>query len=130
MRVIIVESDRQFAEKAATYFEGHGDQVINESPTTLIDRLRHWQADLLLLSAESATEELMNAIRALRAGPAILLSEHMSRFQRAWSAWQRGGHELLMRPIFHAYELREAVTVALENAAVGTRGRTPQAIPA
>jgi hypothetical protein len=45
----------------------------------------------------------------------------MDRCGQAWRAWQRGGHDLLIKPIFRADELHAAVVAALENAAAGTR---------
>ena len=47
----------------------------------------------------------------------------MDRYDRAWRAWQTGGDELLMKPVFTSAELHQAIVTALENAAAGCRTR-------
>jgi len=116
MKIMIVESDWQFTVRAVRYFEFRGHWVVQESPQGLAGRARSWQPDLVILAAEYASEETLNSLRALPGTPAILLSEHMSNFKQAWAAWQRGGDELLMKPVFRASELQEAVVTAMENA--------------
>ena len=81
------------------------------------------------LTLEDYTSAHATISRALGVKPAILISEHMSNYKRAWAAWQRGGDELLMKPIFKATELQEAVVTALENANLQSNknGRQPAA---
>ncbi len=116
MKIMIVESDWRFAAQAIRYFESRGHLVVQETPRGAAGHARSWQPDLVILAAEYSSEEVLNSLRALRVRPAVLISEHMSNYKRAWAAWQRGGDELLMKPIFKASELQEAVVIALENA--------------
>ena len=118
MKVMIIESDWPFEAKATEYFESHADLVVHEIPAGAVDHARSWGPDLLILAAEYATEGLLDSMGKLEPAPAVLLTEHMSRFDRAWSAWQLGGDELLMKPIFHLHELRQASITAMENATV------------
>ena len=64
---------------------------------------------------------LLEALRVLPDRPAVLLTEHMDRYDRAWRAWQRGGDELLMKPVFYAHELQQGIVTAMENAAASAR---------
>ncbi len=118
MKVLIIESDWPFEAKATNYFESHADLVVHATPANAVDRARSWRPDLLILAAEYATEELLKSLGMFEPAPAVLLTEHMSRFDRAWSAWQLGGDELLMKPIFHLHELRQASISAMKNAVV------------
>lgn len=116
MKIMIVESDWQFTANAIRYFESRGHLVVQETPFGAAAHARTWQPDLVILAGEYSSEEMLNSLRALRVRPAVLISEHMSNYKRAWAAWQRGGDELLMKPIFKASELQEAVVTALETA--------------
>ena len=116
MKVLIIESDWPFEAKATDYFESHADLVVHATPANAVNCARSWSPDLLILAAEYATEELLESLSKLDSAPAVLLTEHMSRFDRAWSAWQHGGDELLMKPIFHLHELRLASITAMKNA--------------
>ena len=66
---------------------------------------------------------MLERMHGLPSSPAVLLTEHMDRYDRAWRAWQKGGDELLMKPVFKSDELHTAVVAALENAAAGARRR-------
>ncbi|NBB96504.1 MAG: hypothetical protein GVY16_12310 [Planctomycetes bacterium] len=116
MRVMIVEPDWHFATQVAEHFEGNGDLVVRETPEDFIEHADRWHPDMVLLSAELASSETLAALQALHPRPVLLLTEHMSRFDRAWSAWQVGGDELLMKPMLHQRELNEAVVSARQNA--------------
>ncbi len=54
--------------------------------------------------------------------PAGLLTGWVDRFDVTWRAWQTGGDELLIKPMFREEDLHEAIVMALENAATGHRG--------
>jgi CheY-like chemotaxis protein len=116
MKVMIVEPDWHFATCVAGHFEDNGDLVVRETPEDFLDHAIRWRPDMVLLSAELASSETLQALRAPRPRPVVLLTEHMSRFDRAWSAWQIGGDELLMKPVLHERELQEAVVSARQNA--------------
>ncbi len=116
MKIIIVDSDWRFVSKATRYFESFADSVLQQSAFSLIERAQAWQPDLVVLSAEYATEDLLGSLEEITPRPAVLLTEHMSRYDRAWAAWQRGGDELLMKPVFKSQDLRDAVLVAMQKA--------------
>lgn len=120
MKVMMIESDWQFEVKATRYFETHAGLVVHETAQTAIAHARSWEPDLVVLSAEFASAQLLEDLASLPSAPAVLLTEHMSRFDRAWSAWQRGGDELLMTPLFHISELQDAVVSAMEKHALTT----------
>lgn len=118
----MVESDWNFEARAVSYLESRADLVVRQSPATAVRHAQTWQPDVVILAAEYASEDLLNGLRALPARPAILITEHMSRFDRAWRAWQLGADELLMKPLFHTRELHDAIVIALERAALSAGG--------
>jgi len=134
LKVLIIDADRHFAAKATRYLEAHAHLVVHQPAATLaLAQIKHWRPDLVILAADAAENGLAGKIFALPNRPAVLLTEHMDAYARAWRAWQMGGDELLMKPVFTAGEFRQAVTTALENAACGTRAyatAAPAAIPA
>ena len=97
--------------------------TIHVNPSHVLERAKNWEPDLIILAAELAERGVLNELNALRDRPAVLLTEHMDRYDRAWRAWQQGGDELLMKPVFRAAELHEAIVTALENAAAGRWSR-------
>jgi DNA-binding response OmpR family regulator len=121
VRILIVDPDWRFARKAAGHLESKAHLVVHlDSPEQVMLQCRQWEPELVIVAAEMTEDGLLEAIRSLPHGPAVLLTEHMDRYDRAWRAWQRGGDELLMKPVFYARELQEGITAAMENA---TRGR-------
>ena len=124
MRIMMVEPDWHFVGRAKRYLESRGNLVLTEEPAAAAERTHAWKPDLIILAAEYASEELMDELGAMENRPAILLIEHMSRYDRAWAAWQRGGDELLMKPVLRSWELQQAITTARENAAA-----TPLGVP-
>lgn len=118
MRIVMVESDWNFEAKAVAYLESRADMVVRQTPDTAVRHAQAWQPDVVILAAEYASEDVLNGLRALPSRPAILITEHMSRFDRAWRAWQLGGDELLMKPLFHTRELHDAIVIAMERAAL------------
>ena len=125
MKVVIADPDWRFAAQATGYLESHAHHVVNQPRRQdAVACIRHWQPDLVILSAELAEDGAMfREIRSLPSCPAILLTEHVDRYDRAWRAWQQGGDELLMKPVFKAEELRNAIVAAMENATAGTIAR-------
>jgi len=121
MKIIMVDSDWRFVSKATRYFESIADTVLQQSVFSLVSRAEAWRPDLIILSAEYATSDLLESLQNISPRPAVLLTEHMSRYDRAWAAWQRGGDELLMKPVFKSQDLRDAVMVAMQAAAVNPR---------
>jgi len=130
MRVLIADPDWRFAERACSFLESHAHLVVVENrPAAALERAATWRPDLVILAAEFAQRGMIESLVGMRPRPAILLTEHMARFDRAWRVWQKGGDELLLKPVFKIDELHEAVVVARENAAAGLR-RRPAAVAA
>ena len=124
MKVLIADPDWRFARQATGYLEAHAHLVVRHSSSAdVFKQAEHWQPDLVILAAELAETGLLGEIQDLSPRPAVLLTEHMDRYDRAWRAWQKGGDELLMKPVFKAEELHEAIIIAMENATTGARIR-------
>ena len=122
LKVLIADSDWRFTDQATRYLESHAHSVVCEAGLKEArSQALHWKPDLVILSAEQANRGLMEALGALKPRPAILLTGRMDRFDLAWKAWQKGGDELLMKPLFNVEELHEAIVTALENATTGVR---------
>lgn len=122
MKVLIADADWRFARQATGYLESHAHLVVGHS--NIVDAVKqaeHWQPDLVILAAELAEKGLLDQLQALTPRPAILMTEHMDRYDRAWRMWQKGGDELLMKPVFKAEELHQAIIIAMENATTGVR---------
>jgi len=131
MKVLIADPDWRFAHFATTYLEAHAHLVITTPQAQdAIQRTNHWQPDVVILAAELAEKGLLASLQTMPTRPAILLTEHMERFDRAWRIWQTGGDELLLKPIFHGDELHLSIAAAMENAAVGTRAAAGIAVSA
>ena len=124
MKVLLADPDWRFAHKASAYLEAHAHLVVtHRSVQDALDCARHWQPDLVILAAELAEKGLIAGVYSLQPRPAVLLTEHMDRYDRAWRVWQSGGDELLMKPLFHIEELHQAIVTALENLVAGSRSR-------
>lgn len=124
MKILILDPDWRFAQQARDYLESHAHLVVHLTGTDLAEgKLSHWKPDLVLFSAELADSGLLERMHGQTDGPAILLTGWMDRYDRVWQAWQTGGHELLMKPVFDMDELYQSMVVALENAAAGSRSR-------
>ncbi len=124
LKVLIAETDWRFAEQAGRYLESHAHHVVCEAGLKEArSHALHWKPDLVILSADQANRGLMASLCALKPRPAILLTGRMDRFDLAWKAWQKGGDELLMKPVFRREELHAAIVAALENRTLGVRGR-------
>jgi DNA-binding response OmpR family regulator len=122
MKVLIADPDWYFAELAQYHLESRAHLVVHQAnPFHALAQARRWQPDVAIVSAEPAFSGLMQKLYTLQPRPAILLVDHMDRFARAWRAWQRGGDELLLKPILRFEELHDSLVGALENAAVDIR---------
>lgn len=131
MKVLIIDPDWRFAQQATSFLESHAHLVVHQPKSLLaLAQVQHWHPDLVILASELAETGLIEAIQRLNDRPAVLLTGWMDRYDLAWRAWQRGGDELLMKPLFKAKELHEAIVTALENAAVGIRQEKPKAASA
>jgi len=123
MKIVVADPDWRFAQKAVRYLESHAHLVVSIAEAKMaLARIKQWRPDLVILAAELADQGMFNDIHSLLPRPAVLLTEHMARYDRAWRAWQMGGDELLMKPVFRSEELLQGIIVALENATVGSRG--------
>lgn len=122
MKVLVVEPDWRFAQMAATYLESHAHLVVRESRLdNALERAAHWHPDLAIVASELAEDSFLELLAEVEPRPAVLLTGWLDRYDIAWRAWQKGGDELLIKPIFTTEELHQAIVVALENAAAGTR---------
>jgi DNA-binding response OmpR family regulator len=122
MRVLIADADWRFAQQASDYLEARAHLVVHETRlTAAVEHTKHWQPDLVIVSAGLAEKGLLDTVYQMNPRPAVLITGQMDRSDVAWRAWQKGGDELLMKPLFRAEELQLAVRTALENAAAGTR---------
>lgn len=132
MKVLIVDADWRFATHASRYLESRAHLVVHQSSgEQALDQAQRWQPDLVIVAAELAQTGIMEALGRLNPQPAVLLTGWMDRYDIAWRAWQRGGDELLMKPLFNTAELHLAIVTARQNAAAGTRtSRIPAAVPA
>ncbi len=127
LKVLICDTDHRFVDRATRFLQGHGNQVMSEPiPCEAADLASRWHPDVLVLSSASADtqdDDFMLELRRIRPRPAILLTGQLDRFDAAWRAWRKGGDELLLKPIVHAWELHTAIISALEQA---TPTRDPQ----
>ena len=122
MKVLIADPDWRFAQRTSQLLESLAHLVVCQGQIErAIDRARHWKPDLVLLDAELANAGLMDALHAIRPRPAILLTGWMDRYDLAWRAWQTGGDELLIKPVFKSADILQAIVIARENAAIGIR---------
>jgi DNA-binding response OmpR family regulator len=129
LKVLIADPDWRFARQAAAFLESHAHHVVREPRgDRAMELVRHWAPDLVIASEELSEAGLLEALYAIPDRPAVLLVGWMDRYDKVWKAWQLGGDELLMKPVFDIADLHNAIVVALENAAVGAR--RAEAIPA
>ena len=122
MKVIIADPDWRFASQAFSFLESRAHMVAHYNDIeAVVAGAKKWQPDLVMVSAELATDKAMNTLRSMSPRPAILLTGSMAEPGQTWRAWQRGGDELLMKPVFKAKEIHEAIVSALQTSAVGGR---------
>ncbi len=120
MKVLIVEPDWRFTQQATEYLETHAHLVVHQlKPAEAIGKADHWLPDLVIVASELADTGILEALSQIDPRPAILLTGWMDRYDIAWRAWQRGGDDLLIKPVFRTEELHEAIVTAMENATTG-----------
>ncbi len=125
MKVLVVEPDRRFSQKAANFFESHAHLTVQESsPFAAAQQAAKWRPDLVILAAEAADYDLTDSLKALRPRPAILLTGWLDRCDAAWRAWRHCGDELLIKPVFDSRELHMAMVKALQNANLAPEQKT------
>ena len=117
-RVLICDPDYRFVRRAERFLADHGHQVMSDPlPDSALDLAVRWRPDVVVLSSESADRQpdgFLQRIQDLDPRPAILLTGQLDRFDAAWRAWRRGGDELLLKPVIHAWELHTAIISAIE----------------
>ena len=124
LKVLIADPDWRFTQQASSFLESHAHLVVREAHADqALRQAKHWRPDLVMVAAELAEEGLLEALQAVRPRPAVLLTGWLDRYDRIWRAWQRGGDELLIKPVLKSQELHAAIVTALENAAIGIRKR-------
>lgn len=124
MKILILDPDWRFGAQTRRYFESLAHLVVLQSHgNDAIRKIDRWQPDLVVVAAELAQDGLLEHLHTGEHRPAVLLTGWMDRYDRVWRAWQKGGHELLMKPVFNTEEIHQATITALENAAAGTRTR-------
>ncbi len=122
MKVLIADPDWRFTGQAASYLEAHAHLVVTETrPKEIRTHVEHWRPDLVILAAEVADKGVLTWLNTLENRPAVLLTGRMDRYSVAWKAWQKGGDELLMKPVFKSEEIHDAIVTAMENRVSGRR---------
>lgn len=122
MKVLIVDEDWRFSLQASIYLESRAHSVVRQpKPTDAVAQANHWHPDLVILSADAANKGGIDGLMTIKERPAVLLTGQLDQYHVAWRAWQKGGDELLMKPVLHCDELHEAIVTAMENATAGTR---------
>jgi len=124
MKVLIVDADWRFTRQAADFLESHAHNVVLQpGARDAVDQIAHWQPDLVIISAELFEDALVDSLYSRLQRPAVLLTAYMDRYDRAWQAWQKGGDELLIKPILTLEDLHQSIVTARENAVTGERSR-------
>jgi DNA-binding response OmpR family regulator len=124
MKVLIADNDWRFAQQATNYLESKAHLVAHKPlAKDTLAAIEHWQCDLVILSAELAQDGLLEAINKMPQRPAVILTGRLDQYDSIWRAWQKGGDDVLMKPILHATDLQVSIVTALESAAAGTRSR-------
>ena len=124
LKVLIADPDWRFTQQASAYLEYRAHLVVCECGLKQVKaQAVYWRPDLVILAAELADKGVIEALHAIKPRPAVLLTSSMARFDLAWKCWQKGGDELLMKPVFRIEELHQAIVTAMENAVTGVRRR-------
>ena len=125
MKILVVDSDWQFLRKARDFLEPRGHYVVHEAdPDRALQRSLKWRPDVIMVSTEYESccdGTLLSDFSHLQPRPAILLTSAMTDFAKAWQAWQRGGDEVLFKPLLHSSELHTSIMIARQNALCPTR---------
>ena len=131
MKILIADADWRFVRQATDYLESRGHLVVHQNRVeAALAQANRWQPDLVILAADLADDRMVKGLRNSFSSPAVLLTEHMDRFDRAWRVWQKCGHELLMKPVCKSQELHDAIVTAMENSVLGRSAKTCVAVSA
>ncbi|MCK4624991.1 MAG: response regulator, partial [Phycisphaerae bacterium] len=116
MKILVVDSDWAFLRQTRDLLEPRGHYVVHEADTDrALRRSLKWHPDVIMVSTEYESccdGNLLNDLARLTPRPAILLVSAMTDFEKAWRAWQRGGDEVLFKPLLHSSELHTAIMSA------------------
>ncbi len=125
MKILVVDSDWSFLRQARDLLEPHGHYVVHEvDADRAFQRSLKWHPDVIMVSTEHESccdGNLLSDLARLTPRPAILLVSAMTDFEKAWRAWQRGGDEVLFKPLLHSSELHTAIMSARQNAVCPSR---------
>ena len=125
MKILVVDSDWQFLRKTRDLLEPHGHHIVHEAdPDQALRQSLKWCPDVIMVSTEYESccdGALLSDFSRLRPRPAILLTSAMTDFDRAWRSWQRGGDDVLFKPLLHSSELHTAIMSARQNALCPSR---------
>lgn len=117
MKVMVVDSDSKFAALVRQHCEAHGHHCLHvPDGDPAVSKAMEWDPDLVMVAAELAVSGVVKSLLDLQPRPALLIVGWMDRYDVAWRAWQIGGDELLMKPVFNVGEIHLAITTALDNA--------------
>ncbi len=117
MKILIADNDWRFSHQAAEFLESHAHLVVRSTDAeSTLETAEQWKPDLVMVSESMTENGLLERLHAMPNRPAVLLLGWMDRYAKVWRAWQRGGDELLMKPVFKSQELYEAIVTAMENA--------------
>ncbi|OPX24184.1 MAG: hypothetical protein B1H04_02590 [Planctomycetales bacterium 4484_123] len=120
LKVLLVDSDWYFLTQVTSILESRGHHVVREgNPAEALDRARRWRPDVVMVDVqlpEVHRGELVADLAAIQPRPAIVLLSAMEHFERAWAAWQRGGDDVLFKPILHPSDVHLAILTARKNA--------------
>ncbi len=124
MKVLIVDGDWRFARQATTYLESRAHLVVHQTGAReALAQAEHWRPDLVILAAEMSDKGVMESFTKGQTRPAVLLTGRLDHYHLVWKAWQKGGDDVLIKPVMSSDELQMAITTAMENATAGQRGR-------
>ena len=126
MKILIADADAAFTRKVTQTLESRGHYVAEEAdPPAALARALRWKPDVVLVNAAQppvADGDLLEQLARIHPRPAVLLTANLDEFAIAWRAWQRGGDEVLLKPVLRASEIHVAIAVAIQNSLVGRRG--------
>lgn len=130
MKVLIADPDWRFAQQATAFLESRAhDVVVQPAPAEAAAQARRWRPDVVIVAAQLAEAGLLEAVHTMDSRPAVLLTSWLDSSAQAWRAWQRGGDELLIKPVLASGDLQQALVTARERAAAEEPARVA-ALPA
>ena len=120
LKVLLVDSDWYFLNQATNILESRGHHVLQEpDPAEAVERARRWRPDVAMVDVRLPVVhqgELLAQLADIQPRPAIVLLSALGDFEKAWKAWQRGGDDVLFKPILHPADVHLAILTARKNA--------------